>query len=290
MILPTAATLNGLPIHGTDAEGLRLEQVTVERQTRAVQSSRPMRHGILDRSRFYGGAQVGLRGWVFDTGNVADAAMQDAWSAFLGASRMVDDPIVFAFQPRGEEPWWRYEVVESDAPTDSAGVAGWAAWEGAWTSSRPWAESTDEVAATYHPTMGGGGTGLVWPITWPIDWSGGSGDDASDLLQAVNEGNTITYPQFTITGPVTNPTVRNETAERTVHIVGVTLAAGDTLTVDTFTRRLTLIDASERPDLIDSAQTRWWGLQPGSNLIRLDGAGMTEDTELRVTYRHARYF
>jgi hypothetical protein len=65
--------------------------------------------------------------------------------------------------------------------------------------------------------------------------------------------------------------------------------AGDTLQIDVRERHVVLNGITERPDLIDAAQTRWFDLEPGQNLIRLRGTGMVGgQTQLEVRHRDGR--
>jgi hypothetical protein len=300
MLLPEQAMLGDVQVHGAAPHnGYRLEAVDVERTVRSNSQPRPQGHGALVRTHWYGGALIGLKGFVEADGLEADSQLQERWSDLLRTSRLQratalaallgSAPVVFQFIPRGETSWWQYECLEESAPQDSGGRAPWLAWEATYLASRPWAETVEIAERSYDPTVAGSGSGLAFPVEWPLEWTSGAPGD--DLLQVENEGNTWAYPQLVITGPAVNPVLTNETTGETIVMMGTTVLAGEELRLDTFTRRVLAPGDVERPDLIDTSQTTWWALAPGINLIRLGGSGFaTGQTQLSVLYRHARFF
>lgn len=99
---------------------------------------------------------------------------------------------------------------------------------------------------------------------------------------ANNAGNRKTPVVFTIYGPVTNPSIYNDTTGEVMQF-NITLGTGEYLTVDTKYRTVRLSGAVNRR--VALVRPTWIRLQPGSNLIRYlaEAGGSTID----VVYRHA---
>lgn len=95
-------------------------------------------------------------------------------------------------------------------------------------------------------------------------------------------GNRPTPVLFTITGPVTDPRILNETDSKTLSF-SITLGALDTLVVDTVNRTVTFNGSVNRRDALLSAD--WFLLNPGNTFIRFGGA--SGSGTLTVAYRNA---
>jgi len=100
----------------------------------------------------------------------------------------------------------------------------------------------------------------------------------------VNAGNTMTYPVITITGPVTSPTVANNTTGQYV-TVNATLGALDTLVIDLYEKTITLNGSPARNLLAGNSQ--WFGAAPGTTIFQFTGSSYTGATGASVTYRSA---
>jgi len=110
------------------------------------------------------------------------------------------------------------------------------------------------------------GGGFIFPEIFPLIFAGGG---SLGIVTATNLGNVPTAPWFTIAGPVTNPTIRNETAGRQIS-VGMSVLAGETLWIDTADRSVLLDGTASRYSLLTSAE--WFDLAPGDNEIRFTGS------------------
>lgn len=85
--------------------------------------------------------------------------------------------------------------------------------------------------------------GLTFPVTFPATFGGGT---VAGIITANNAGNVESRPLLIITGPCTNPTVMNATTGWSLSFSnadsgGLTLNAGDTLTIDTDLRTITYV-------------------------------------------------
>ena len=116
---------------------------------------------------------------------------------------------------------------------------------------------------------GGGGGGITFPLTFPLDFGGTGG---SGELTVYNNGTIEMRPILIVKGPCVNPSISN------VSIVGspvlmfdITLEEGDVLEIDTdfetvlYTPKGAPV-AVDRRNSLDYGST-WWNLPPGANLI-----------------------
>ncbi len=122
--------------------------------------------------------------------------------------------------------------------------------------------------------------GLTFPVTFPVSFGGGS---STAYLFPNNAGNIEMRPILVIAGPCTNPKVVNDQTGWSLTFknpaqTGLTLNAGDTLTVDTDTHSVlylvsgTTVPSPERgwvvPGSIWPDATSHAGIQPGSQTIQ----------------------
>lgn len=95
------------------------------------------------------------------------------------------------------------------------------------------------------------------------------------------------YPVWTLTGPATDVIISNLTTDLDINLTGITLGAGDVLTIDTRPGRKTITDqtgANRFADL-DPASTLF-PLEPGTNSLLLSVDGFVQDeTALTLAYR-----
>ena len=112
-----------------------------------------------------------------------------------------------------------------------------ASWSVMVTAADPRRYSTVlQTASTGLPTAG---AGISLPITLPVVIPAGT---ASGQLTLTNAGSISTRPVFTITGPVTTPTILVQYPDSTVRqlVYSDTLNLGDVLTIDTDTHSVVL--------------------------------------------------
>jgi hypothetical protein len=135
------------------------------------------------------------------------------------------------------------------------------------------------VAADATAGVGGFSFNLHFPINF------GAASPTGQVL-VENNGNMETWPVLTITGPGTNPSIYNASTDQRITFA-YTLAAGETLVVDTLNRTVKLNGVTDRYSALDFTNTEWWPLVPGVNDIRLAFASYSAGATLKVDWRHA---
>lgn len=130
---------------------------------------------------------------------------------------------------------------------------------------------------------GGGATGFGFPMTFPLSFGAAS---PTGQISAENQGDAISYPVLTLTGPGTNPTIVNNTTGERITL-NYTLNAGETLVVDTLNKTILFNGNTPAYGALDYVNTQWWGLIPGVNDLRLLFFTFSAGASLRVDWRDA---
>lgn len=141
----------------------------------------------------------------------------------------------------------------------------------------------------------GGASGFGFDAEFPLDF----GEPVPPGQIYINQqGDTETFPIYTITGPGVNPTIFNHTTGTTIAFTQ-TLSASQGLLIDTLKRTVKLgtvvepgvVDPNALTNLYSSLnfeETVWGGLIPETNDLRLSfSSGATSDATLRVEWRSA---
>jgi hypothetical protein len=124
--------------------------------------------------------------------------------------------------------------------------------------------------------------GRTYNRTYNLSYGGGTNASA---LTIVNSGTWTTYPTITITGPITNPILTNQTTNQSLAVT-VTLLATDSLVLDLENRNVLLNGSPVRNLLTGSSQ--WFGASPGSTVFALTGTAFTAGvTSASVVYASA---
>lgn len=129
---------------------------------------------------------------------------------------------------------------------------------------------------------GDSGLGLAFSAGFNIDFGGGATPAGSNVT---NSGNRATPVVFTITGPVTNPIIFNNTTSNAMRFT-IVLGAADTLTIDTGNRTVYLNGNQNRRNTLTTPD--WFLLEPGVNSITyagLSGTGSTLNIQFRSAWR-----
>ena len=100
-------------------------------------------------------------------------------------------------------------------------------------------------------------------------------DAIAASMNITNNGTFGSAPIITVTGPTTNPIVKNETTGRAMNFSGgsgITLKAGETLTIDVASQTIVYKDETGTESDISGLLTtdsNWIFIEPGSNVITL---------------------
>lgn len=132
------------------------------------------------------------------------------------------------------------------------------------TDPRIYADTASTLAISF-PT--GAGTGITFNAT--ANFSFGSATTGGTGI-ATNDGAVASPWVCVLAGPLTDPRLTNVTADRTLSLTG-TIAAGETLVIDSGARTALLNGTSSRYSWIDTT-AKWWDLAPGANSLRFTGA------------------
>lgn len=107
----------------------------------------------------------------------------------------------------------------------------------------------------------------------------------TDQVTITVAGNRSTPPIFTITGPVTNPRILNDTLSKEM-IFNITLSSIETLVIDPKNRTVRLNGAVNRRNTLLSSNS-WFYLAPGENTVRYRAESSDPTSTLNILYRPA---
>lgn len=158
-----------------------------------------------------------------------------------------------------------------------------------WTAFDPWFYDTADSVAVF--AVAGIGTPFFPMFTGPTDM--GPHLNASSVYQSLeisNVGDGNIWPVWTIVGPGSNPILLNETTGLKLDLSnngGLTLGAGDTLTLDTRpgARTLTLQEGTNVfPQMTDDSSI--WPLGVGTSRLTVTMGGAVPQSNVTLTYRN----
>jgi hypothetical protein len=127
-------------------------------------------------------------------------------------------------------------------------------------------------------------TGIVQFDSITVQSTIGLSGIAAEMTVA-NNGSATSWPILQLTGPGTNPTIRNYTTGQQIAF-GVTLGSTDTLLIDTFNRTI-LLNGQPAYQTLDFANTDWWGLAPGDNRLLLSFSDFNAGANMSIQWRDA---
>lgn len=277
--LMAAATLtfNGLTVGGGGLDVVELEGVWESPDVRTSDVERSRAHGLWPGVDLLGGRAV--------TATVqANADLSDQlWVDVQEALRPTGDELPLTVELSGfaggrvlrSNCRVRRVAVPVDVDRYQFGVARlvveWFA-----TDPRFYDDSATEESVTIaSPT----GTGLAFDATFDLSFGGPL---PSGVVSVDNEGNFAAPWVVEFLGPVTDPRIELVSTGRTLSFSG-SVGGGQTLTVDSLTKSVTLGGSSRYSWLLPGSQ--WFDLAPGVNQVRLAAsAGSGSGT---LTFRSA---
>lgn len=278
-----SADIDGYSLHG-GSNGAALIQIDLGSPSpRSVALVRPHQHGAIDQTIFYGPRVVEV------VGQISAATKASLWSLLddLKGTLALGSTHTFTFTREGNTYAEKMNVrVDSSVNVgiQPGMVQPYLIWGVTLFAEDPRFYDATTSSGSYDPTTSGSG-GLLFDLDFDLEFGG----DPSATLDVTNEGNISTPPIFTITGPVTNPIIDNDSLGKSIYTTGTSLTSTDSLVINIADRTCLLNGTTNRPDLIDASTTDWFELAPGVNQLRMRGTGMSSgQTELAVSFSSAR--
>lgn len=142
--------------------------------------------------------------------------------------------------------------------------------------------SASENSLTLDPSGAVGEVGYPDPELDPIT----SDVNVSGQQSVSNLGDADTWPHFRIIGPITNPTLLNNTTGKRIDLT-YQLLAGEFLDVFPETGQILLGGSADRYSAYQFATSEWWQLEPGANDIRLLASAFAAGAQVIIYWRHA---
>lgn len=242
--------------------------------------SRARSHGEIDMTQYYSGRVLSLAGFTYGP----DMATANSRFDTLKAALQLGTDHTLKFTRIGQPEEMVLCRVASSVDSSMEGASQIVKWAVDLFAPDPRIYASALQTVSYFPSAGGVGEGIDFDIDFPISFPGA----VLTSMSATNAGTFPTSPVFTITGPVTNPIIDNITSGLSLYTQGLVMNAGDQVVVDMAARTLSIAGVV-RMDYVDSSQTNWFDLIPGSNNLRLRGSSVSAGiTALSVSFRDAR--
>lgn len=107
-------------------------------------------------------------------------------------------------------------------------------------------------------------------------------------LTVANDGDVVAWPIWTIEGPGSSISIRNQSTGAILSLTGVSLLAGESIQIDTRPNRRSITKAGVNLFPYLSSTSTLWSLQRGDNGIQVEMGGTTDAsrTTLRFTERY----
>jgi hypothetical protein len=250
---------------------------------REVSESRPDDDGERDSTTFFGSRAVSLEVVVLKDDAECEQILDKLKSFLHPQSR----PYLYVEDTGwGQERRLRLRVDQWSEPY-SGYVASqarqvqlqWKAPDGTW-------EAVDPVEETVLGDLPSD-SGRTYPKTYPWSYPPTT---ATGTALVTSPGSVPSHFTARLYGPCSGPQLINETTgERIGFLVGLALAAGEYVEIDTRAQTAYLLsnaDAS-RLNVLDFAASSWWRLQPGDNSIRYAPLAGSSGSAAVITYRPA---
>ena len=244
-------------------------------------TNRPEEHGAFDGPSYLEPRVITVKGAAYGASYAATKQARDIMASVLG------DPTLGLQTATVRTPGYRdmqASVRRSDKVlTSEIGKDGLTfSWSVILVAPDPLRYSTALTTLSAGlPVVGLGG--LVFPLVFPLAF--GTGTAGGDIT-IVNGGTIAMWPTLTITGPVTGPTVTNVTTGAILRFdPAFTVPAGQTVTIDTKNRLVTLAGVNRRDRLVTA---EWFRIATGTQVIRFGSVGVYDPAaQLSVSYREA---
>lgn len=127
-------------------------------------------------------------------------------------------------------------------------------------------------------------TGAAFPLVFPIVFGGGTG--ATVTVNATNAGNYDTPPYIRVTGPVSDPQIKNASTQQSIWIDNVLLVSGEYIDIDMAARTAVKSDGANLYSRVRFPASDWWRLAPSTNVIQMFSSTSGSST-LTVQWRDA---
>jgi hypothetical protein len=146
---------------------------------------------------------------------------------------------------------------------------------------RIYSQTLNHVLTTTAPSSGG----AAFPWIFPVNFGGGSGGTAN--VSVSNAGNMDSFPIIRVTGPATNPQLKNATTGEQLQIDNVDIAAGAWIEADCDQRTVRSSDGITLYGRVRFPPSVFWTLAPGANEVQLWADSSSAGVQLDVFWRDA---
>lgn len=260
---------------------LRLTEFAVRSTVRSAVEAVSRRDGSVVPNAFRSGATPIMKGEAKASSVEARTAMLEELKAHLVSILRADG--ILRWTPTGK-PTRRLVVRCLEDPEDGGGFL--KTFQAALVSRTAHSLSDIENVETLR-ALDAPEDGAAWsfPYEFPMTFGGGI---ASGSAFVTNDGDTDAFPVVRLTGPLTNPTIRNATTARDLALT-ISIPAGSFLLIDMAneTVRMNGDPAQSKIGAVSPLTANFWALVEGTNEIRLSASAYGTGHGATVYWRDA---
>lgn len=278
-----AGTLTFNPT-GWLGDGLFLDYDGVQfgADVRSARVSRPQAHGSYADNGYEDGIVGTVKGLIIASTLASRKTLEDSLLKCLrstlgeegtGTLKWTEPGSAELRQISGLRLVERINLIGSEGPVMAFGFQ--------LAAERSTSESQTEETASSDALTGTGG-GLSFPEAFPWSFTGSAGGQVT----VSNDGTATAYPILRIYGGASAPVITHVDSGKRLVFTGA-VGAGDYLEVDLFERTVKLNGTTNRLNLLDIVNTEWFGLNLGSNILRMTSGSFDATARLDVLLRDA---
>jgi hypothetical protein len=274
---PIAVALDGVPLYGKDANGVSWDVQRLDGwdspDVRLDFAARPAAHGSYDSDVWYAERKPTIEGTFFAPTFAAQRQAEQALSRLTSSLQPVPLQV-------DEPPYSRQLMVKRAGRLTLTQIGLVTQYSLPLVAPDP--RRYDVTSISSSTGLPSDGVGFGPPFGAPFG-SGISG--TSGALNLTNVGDIESWPTLTITGPVLDPVVRNNTTGDELRFT-IDLPAGSFLTIDTAERTILLDGTANRRNALLTG-SRWPPIVPGSNEFVFRAAVFSATASLTVRFQSA---
>jgi len=240
---------------------------------------KPGEDGAVVSSSFYSSRPVSLQGVIKGANAATFEANRKAFIAACAQQKDSDGyptPIRFTFTTLGGSTYFFDGYCHK--PVMDYSEINFCKYHIEVVCADPYIYGNTLNTTTINRAIGGG---AIVPFVVPVTLAPGSGGTGT----VVNNGNGVSYPVLTLTGPLTSPYIANTTVGKVMQL-NYTIPLGSYVTIDMGAKTI-LLNGTSSILSTKTSDSEWWGLVPGANALQLSTSSTADTGNLAVSSNDA---
>ena len=245
---------------------------------RSARVSRPQSHGSYQDSGFEDGAIGVIKGVIIASTLASRATLEQNLLKCVRSTLGSEGTGTLSWSEPGSGEARQLRGLQLAERVQLVGTGGSSmAFQIMLQGERSTAELAAETSTDSSSLSTDGAGGITFPLTFPIVFTPSSGG----TLVVTNTGTATEYPILRLYGSISTATILNQTSGGQLAFTG-SIADGDYLEIDLFERSILLNGVTNRANLLDVANSEWFGLATGASTLRVTCGSFGVNAKLRA--------